>query len=526
MTIDPEPRAAPNSASPAGAAPRSPARAVFLLLALAALLFTIRVLAPPNLLDQDQERPASYVLDAVKNGNWICQRDWTGDITSKPPLWTWLAALFSVALGQVTIVTLYLPGALGAAGSALLVYFFGRRPFGERAALFGAVAAMLTTAGAKQFGLARTDGVFAFTVTLSAFLAYRSWTTGRGWTCFWLAAAAATLTKGPIGLVLSSFGLFAAVWERRARGPEADSAIATTAHAGNNALRRHIPGILLYVCFTAGWFALAYGEYGQALVDKMIGKELVGHAVTSSNRNLPGLLIWQQPLYYLSRALPWSLLAYYGLWRTWRRPAPNLQERQFERFLFCWFSAGLFLFSLAPHQRADLLWPLMPAGALIAGRELDRWSRQFDAWRFAAAYVACVALGLLGLSWYYFISQARQSVVRQTVALKNLADAIENRAGAGVPIVYVDAPMTLQIYLNTVHAPTSFDSAAALLRSDEPVVVAVTDVDRLEAQRLVHDPPWYRVLESRVHLRKRAASLISNRQELPRRNTSDTPRQR
>jgi len=40
--------------------------------------------APPNLLDQDQERPAAYVLDVIKNGNWLCQRDWTGDITSKP----------------------------------------------------------------------------------------------------------------------------------------------------------------------------------------------------------------------------------------------------------------------------------------------------------------------------------------------------------------------------------------------------------------------------------------------------------
>jgi hypothetical protein len=54
------------------------------LAALAVVIFGIRIIAPPNLLDQDQERPASYVLDVVKNGNWVCQRDWSGDVTSKP----------------------------------------------------------------------------------------------------------------------------------------------------------------------------------------------------------------------------------------------------------------------------------------------------------------------------------------------------------------------------------------------------------------------------------------------------------
>lgn len=483
---------------------------IALVLSLSALLFTIRVCAPPNLLDQDQERPASYVLDVVQNGSWICQQDWTGDITSKPPLWTWLAALFTLVTGRISVVSLYLPGALGATGSALLIYSFGRTRFGERAALLGAIASILTTAAAKQFGLARTDGVFAFAVTLAALLAYRSWTRQRGWMLFWLAASAATLTKGPVGLLLAAFGLLAAVWEYRTVQSTGQAPAALP--IGRN-FRKQVPGILVYLILTGGWFALAYWQLGQAVIDKLIGKELVGHAVTSSNRNIPGLLIWQQPLYYLSRALPWSLVAYYGLWRIWCRPAAEVEERRFERFLFCWFCAGLLLFSLAPHQRADLLWPLMPAGALIAGRELDRWARRFSPGKFAVAYGACVLLGLVGLGWYYFVAQAKQAVVRQTVALKELAESLEQKGWEELPLTYIDAPMTLQVYLQTVRVPVTFERAANLLRSAEPAFVAVTDVARLEAERQPEDAAWYRLSQSGVHLRKRAVTLLSNRQD-------------
>src|SRR5712664_4641220 len=83
---------------------------------LAAVIFAMRLVAPPNLLDQDQERPASYVLDVVKNGNWLCQRDLSGDITSKPPLYTWVCALLTLACGRINILCIYLPGALAAFG--------------------------------------------------------------------------------------------------------------------------------------------------------------------------------------------------------------------------------------------------------------------------------------------------------------------------------------------------------------------------------------------------------------------------
>jgi 4-amino-4-deoxy-L-arabinose transferase-like glycosyltransferase len=162
---------------------------------LAGLLFALRLAAPPNLLDQDQERPGTYVLDVIKNGNWLCQHDLNGDITSKPPLYTWLSALVVLARGRADEFALYLPGALSAWGTAWLIFAFGRNYFGTRASFFAALASLLCTAGLKEFGLARTDGVFAFTVTATALVGFRAWTRANGWTWFWVLAALATLAS-------------------------------------------------------------------------------------------------------------------------------------------------------------------------------------------------------------------------------------------------------------------------------------------------------------------------------------------
>src|SRR5262249_35456776 len=139
-------------------------------------------------------------------------RDLSGDITSKPPLFTWLAALATLACGRITMFSLYLPGALAALGTAWLLLGFGRKYFGPSAAMFAALAVMLSPAGLKEFGLARTDGVFAFTVTASALLAFQAWEHRGNWLWFWLMAAMATLTKGPLGVLLASMGLLSTFW--------------------------------------------------------------------------------------------------------------------------------------------------------------------------------------------------------------------------------------------------------------------------------------------------------------------------
>ena len=469
--------------------------------ALAVLMFVMRLTAPPNLLDQDQQRPAAYVLDAVTNGNWLCQRDLSGAITSKPPLWTWLAALTTVATGRISRFTLYLPGALAALGSAWLVVAAGLRVFGPRAAFFAGLATLVHTAGFKEMGLARTDAVFTFLVTVTALLAFRSGTLGRGWTWFWLAAALATLTKGPLGLLFGGCGLLAWIWERRA-----DRSVALRGSHG--------AGVALFVVIAGGWFYLSYHQLGQPLVDKLIGDELVGHITRNQRGWLPGTRFWEAPFYYLTRTFPWCLTGCLGLWRIWKHPAADASERRFERFLFCWFLGGLLILSMAPHQRSDLVWPLLPAAALISGRELDRLTQHWRRRRslnalIAAAIVLMVASYAVG----YFVITPWEAVIQRTVAVRELAARLESLAGPEFPLTHVDDPSGFQTYLNTSRPWVAKQRAVALLRGPEAAFVAVDNLAALETLRQPNDTPWFTLLrdETGSNLKTR---IVGNRPTL------------
>ncbi len=451
---------------------------VWSVLLVGVVLFAVRITGPPDLADDyHQERAAAYVMDALRNGNWICQYGAYGEVTSKPPMLTWLAALASLPFAQANWFSLLLPGALATLTIAALVFFAGERFFGRMAGFLAGIVYLMSPVGMKQIALGRIDGVFSATIMITALLGFRAWQTGKGWTWFWLAGAASTLTKGPFGVLLAGLGLLAAIWERRRP-------------AGN-----HWLGIALFSIISCGWFWLAYRFVGQPLVDVMLGKELVGHAVRSEG-NLPGQFAYLPVLYFLGRFAPWSLLAFVGFWRIWKSPAGSEPERQFERFIFCWFFGSLILFSLSPHQRPDLIFPLVPAGALIAGRELAR----FLTWKglpVAAAAAAILVIGISSAVAKYHFSEQKDAKVLETRAIRELAAKI---GGGEFPLVHVDSTFALQFYLNTKRPYVPTHQAAALLRQEPAVFVAVKD--------LTPFANWHRVAEWQG--RKKAYYIVSN----------------
>jgi 4-amino-4-deoxy-L-arabinose transferase-like glycosyltransferase len=272
----------------------------------------------------------------------------------------------------------------------------------------------------------------------------------------------------------------------------------------------HWPGIALFVLISVGWFWLAYLQEGHALIDKMLGKELVGH-IANKKSHFPGSLFWQPTISYLGIAAPWSLAAFYGFWRLWKFPAQHSTERRLERFLFCWFAVGLAIFSIAPHQRPDLLWPILPPGALIAGRELARLTARFKPSYVRNATVAAVLIGLVGFYFFYFNVRGQESLVKKTAAVKQLARNVEQTCGVGFPITYVDAPMALQVYLNTLRTEISTNRAVKLLRGPEMAFVAVRDMATLTDAMQTNDVPLFLLLPERQNLEKCPARIVSNR---------------
>ncbi len=478
---------------------------------IAICMFGLRLAGPANLVSQDQERPAAYVLDVTKNGHWLCQRDLDGGITSKPPVWTWLSAVASLAWGRIGEFTLYLPGALAALGTAWLVYGAGKRFFGVRAGFMAAVAVLLTTAGYKQFGLARTDGVFTFTIAVSALLGFRAWQLRHGWIWFWMMSAVATLTKGPLGLILAAGGLLASGWE---------GAI----HELKPVRGGHLSGIALFLLLTVGWLALSTWQLGSQVTDKLIREELLPQAIGKSDGHYPGTLLWQPCLYYLGRAAPWSVLTYFGLWQVWKsRKVPNNpwiqavgdtyggESIRFTRFVSCWFAFGLLLFSLAPHQRGDLVWPLIPAGALLAGRQVAELTRKVPARVFYSWLCLVIVVGNAGFACYTLVWRARTEAAQHNAALKRLAAEIERRGGKEFPLTHVNDPMTFQVYLDTFRPRISVERAMQLLKGPQAAWVAVTDPAPFYAARSPEFPRVYTLFRDEAPPGPWSTWILANR---------------
>lgn len=440
--------------------------------ALALALFAVRMAAPPDIMDRDQERPASYVLDVVQNGRWLIQQDWMNDITSKPPLYTWLAALFALTLGGVSTLSMYLPCILATLACACIVYCVLRKMSGPEAGLIGATLYLCNYLVIRQMALARTDALFSLAVSVAALLAFRAWSTGRGWTVFWLAVSLATLTKGPLALLLAMGGLAGA------------ATVPLANHSPRNwkqLVRRNAPGLALFFAIAGGWLALSIAFYGEPVYTKLITKELLHPTYDESAPDPLYIRFWKPTSYFIGRFLPASLFTLAALWRLFRNPATSPDTRRFERFLSAWFLTGLLVLSLSTHQRGDLLMPILAPAAILAGREALRILRLTSPRRAVAFAVVLAALGLLLFDWhYYHIKRARYEVVRHTVLVRDWAQSLKPLI-ANQPVLFADSPFALQFYLGRRAVQFPLKDAAARLATETNSLVVVRDRAAMES---------------------------------------------
>ncbi len=470
MTVSAVP-AAPETAKPAGAGlPGLSTRASLIFIsAVAIALFVIRLTGLPNFYENDY-RLAACVLNAVQDGNWICPHDSLGN-TDKPPMLSWLSALATWPFGHLTRFTLYLPTALATLALSWIIFFAGRRFFGWSAGFLAALAYLLSDVAAKQMAMGRWDGIFALPVAVGAVLAFRAWQSGRGWTWFWVVCALATLTKGPLGVLLAGMGLLACLWERFSGHPQP--------------LRgSHWTGIALYLVISAGWFWLAYLSVGPHLVKNLIGDELMWHIMPGEHRQI-GSRFYKPLLNFLGGYAPWCALAGFGLVRLCLRPAADDLTRRFERFVFCFFVGGLALFSLSSHNPGRLLLPLMPAAALIAGRALADFTRRLKTSTVLAGAAAVSVLTLSFFAVQYHLLWRKSDHVQRTLALKQLAQTVRDQVGASFPLAYAlqtsDTYFVLQMWLSTFRPNVSLPDAAGLLRGDAAAFIVTDNVPALKA---------------------------------------------
>ena len=366
-------------------------------------LVLVRATGPTDLADNAQHRQAAYVADLFYNGAWLYQRDVDGSFQSKPPLYNWLAGAVAVLLGRLDELTLYAPCALACLATAMVTFLACRRyGLSDQVALLAALAVFASPLGVKLAWLARTDTLFACLTWCTA-LAGLAASSGRAtWWGFWLLAALATLTKGPLAVLFAGVGCTLFVWLERQH-------VRLTR-------RGLLGGFLLYAAVCLGWFVPAVLAAGPGLAQKLLGEELVQHALFGVERRVPFYGFYKPPLSFLARFLPWSIAAVAVL-IAWRRRPP---ENAFVRFCAYYAFGGLALLMVSPHHRADHLAPLLPAAAVVAAWHLAEGPlrrRQRQGLALALAVVLCWAVAWL----HYHLIRPHQPGVQRSVQLQRIA---------------------------------------------------------------------------------------------------------
>ena len=313
-----------------------------------------RLAGPMNVDDTDQSKQALYLVDVMKNGNWILPMERGVEPATKPPLLTWIAAAMCAPVGAPS----YFVARLVAALSALLMAWLLFRIASERWTPDVGLAAAWILAASQPVVLLcthfRTDMLFAASLMGTFFALHRLERDAADRNMvrlFWATLALAVFVKGPPGvLVILGTGV-ALLPSRRWRG-----ILATVARSRG--------WLLLLIPLV--WFGLAYGVGGNPYVKFTVLRETFDRVTGTGTRadavrHPPGYLL----VHFVAKCAPWSLLALIGVGMAVVKKA-DAQVREKLVLPAAWLTGPLVLFNLSKGQRPDYLLPLLPAASAMA----------------------------------------------------------------------------------------------------------------------------------------------------------------
>ncbi len=319
-------------------------------LTLGVALFETRGLA---LIDRDEGRYAEAAREMLASGDWLVPPLYGVPYLETPPLFLWLTAA-SCGLVGVDELGARLVSALAAAAGVVVTGLFARRVFGRRAGVLA--AAVLATTG-LYFVLARvaiTDMLFSVLVAG----ALKSWfladSEKRSFHPFWLLAAAATLTKGPVAAALCGLTGLAYLASERTLG-------------SMRSLRFWI-GMPAFLAIVLCWFALVEVRY-PGFLHFYVYKEHLLRVAGDEHRES---LFWYLP-WVLAGLLPWTPIAVALAPKFRRRLAERTAHGRAARFVAIWAGVVLVFFSVPRGKLVPYLLPMFPALAILLGDALDRW---------------------------------------------------------------------------------------------------------------------------------------------------------
>jgi 4-amino-4-deoxy-L-arabinose transferase-like glycosyltransferase len=348
-----------------------------LILALLGGLLYLPGLGRRDVWNPDEARYAEVARETRQLGHWAVPY-LNGQVYSqKPPLFFWSIAAAGELTHGVDETSTRLPSALSGLGALLLVYLTAERLFGRRAAWLAAAAFGTCFKVIWQARFGQIDMFLTALVTLGVWLWVRGYTERRPgfYWGFFLAAALATLAKGPVGLLPPLLSILAFLW--------------ITGDREEMRRLRTGRGLLLWAAVVLLWLVPAGLEAGPEYLRQIAFRQTFTRYANPWHHFAP-------PWFYLTILpgdfFPWSFLLPTAIVVGWKRSRGP--QRAGFLFALCWVVVTLVFFSISAAKRSVYILTLYPAMALLVGAGLDLAAAEWPRWRRAVAIPLGTVAGL------------------------------------------------------------------------------------------------------------------------------------
>lgn len=343
----------------------------------------------------DETRFAVVARTMHETGNYLVPHLGSRLYREKPPLLFWLMNLAAGLTGEFSTVAVRLPTAAASAAAVVALYLVGRLFFDTLTSLLGGLVLATSVLFMIVSQFAITDPLLIALQTWALYCYLRGeYSVGparRWYAGFWVLTALATLTKGPIGLVVPAAVLVP--WVVLARGP------------GRLLRAGLLWGLPLYAAVVAAWLVPAGLQAGWPYV-KYLLMNMTLWRITGSHysQHRP----WHYYLWtFFLNFWPWAVFvpeAMVRVARRWWRQRRSAEGGAYAEGLLLvvlWFVVVMAGWSVAGVKRVRYVMFGYPAAALAVGwlwagvlRGRLRWSwATTGATLFNIGVLAAMAMG-------------------------------------------------------------------------------------------------------------------------------------
>jgi 4-amino-4-deoxy-L-arabinose transferase-like glycosyltransferase len=319
---------------------------LIIIILICAVLFFLG-LGVRGLWSPDETRYAAVSKEMVDSGDWVMLHR-NGEIyAQKPPVFFWLISIFSVLLGRFSEFSVRLPSALAATGGAVITYFFSRRLFNERVALFSSIILVTSLAylGAARWVI--LDPLLTFFSVSAIYLLYLGLNgPNKRLITYPLAfalMALGTLTKGPVGFILPMLVVILYAYFIK------DTRSLFT--------KEFIVGFTIFILIVLSWLVPACLRGGEAYAKELLLTQIFGRFVAAFDH--------KEPFYFYFIRFPLEFMP----WTVFLPPAvvfliKNKKGENAVKLIFIWFISILIFFTLSKSKNDLYILPLYPAAAI------------------------------------------------------------------------------------------------------------------------------------------------------------------